>query len=150
MENKVSAQPEEDFKFEIKSVVAETIKELHAADTGIRFKKPTTIQGWLAVSIATITILGFFISSIIFLNEVTQHHKKTAHDGAMTIVDDVRELHESHVKNDDFHRKEEQLQLQILRETKPIVEKIAEVKEDVKAIETKVDILLDREFQRRD
>ena len=60
------------FKFEIKEVVAETIKELHAADTGIRFKKPTTVQGWLAISIATITIISFFISSIIFLNEVTQ------------------------------------------------------------------------------
>jgi hypothetical protein len=136
------------FKFEIKEVVAETIKELHAADTGIRFKKPTTVQGWLAISIATITIISFFISSIIFLNEVTQHHKKIAHDGAFKIVDDVQRLHDRHVENDEFHRKEEQLQLQILRETRPLIEKLGEVKEDVKAIETKVDILIDREFAR--
>jgi hypothetical protein len=138
----------DEFTCQIKNVVSETIKELHAADTGIRFKKPTTIQGWMAVTLAGITIIGFFISSIIFLNEVTQHHKKVAHDGTYSLVEGVEELHRIHVSNEEFHRREEQLQLQILKETKPIVEKINEVKEDVRSIETKVDILIDREFKR--
>jgi len=139
---------EDAFTREMKLVVAETIKELHAADTGIRFKKPSTIQGWMAVTLAGITLTGFFGSSIVFLNKVSTHHKLPAHVGVESIIKDLEDIHALHVRDQNFHIKEEQLQLQILAETRPIHEKLGVIREDVKGIETKVDILLDREFKR--
>ena len=139
---------EDAFTREMKLVVAETIKELHATDTGIRFKKPNTIHGWLAVTLACIALSGFVGSSIIFLNNVSTHHQLPAHSGTKKLLEEVAEIHELHSKDQVFHIKEERLQLQILAETAPIHEKVSVIKEDVKAIETKVDILLDREFKR--
>lgn len=139
---------EDDFTREMKLVVAETIKELHAVDTGIRFKKPSTIQGWMAVTLAGITLTGFFGSSIVFLNKVSTHHKLPAHVGVEAIIEELENIHALHIIDQNLHIKEERLQLQILEETQPIHEKLGVIKEDVKAIETKVDILLDREFKR--
>ena len=138
----------DEFTCQIKNVVSETIKELHAADTGIRFKKPTTIQGWMAVTLAGITLTGFFGSSIVFLNKVSTHHKLPTHVGVKSIIEDIENIHTMHLNDQNFHIKEERLQLKILEETQPIHEKLGVIKEDVKAIETKVDILLDREFKR--
>ena len=139
---------EDDFTREMKIVVAQTIKELHATDTGIRFKKPTTIQGWMAVTLASITLAGFFGSSIVFLNNVSSHHKLPSHQGAEKLVEAVTMTLEAHENNERHHIKEEAVLLQILEETTPIHEKLGVIKEDIKAIETKVDILLDREFKR--
>ena len=32
---------------DIKDIISATIKELHASDAQVQFKKPTTIQGWV-------------------------------------------------------------------------------------------------------
>jgi hypothetical protein len=135
---------------EIKKIVAETIKEVHEAQS-IRFSRPNTLRGWLMTLGIIGGFIGFLWSAIIFLDDIAKHHEQPYHIGAEKLVLAIEEKHEEHVKrheahvaNNELHRREEQLQLQIMRETKPIKESIQTIKQDVRSIETKVDILIDR------
>ena len=133
---------------EIKDIIAETITELHQDKVGVEFKKPTTLQGWLAVCFSISLVIGFFVTSAVFLNKVTNHHTEIAHEGTLKLLEKLDKADQDHKSDNSFHRREEQLQLQILQETKPIYQKLNDVKRDVNTIETKVDILIDREFKK--
>ena len=131
----------------IKSIIGETIKELHAQDTGIRFKKPETIQGWIFILSACCGAVAFLFSAVIFLNDVAKHHKSPYHEGAERLVEDVTLLHTDHNQSNEIHPTQGDIQLQILKETKPIKEDIQVIKQDIRSIETKVDILIDRQYR---
>jgi len=135
---------------EIKKIVSDTIREVHEAQS-IRLSKPNTLRGWLMTLGIIGGFIGFLWSAIIFLDNIANHHEQPYHIGAEKLVLAIEEKHEGqvkrheeHVANNELHRREEQLQLQILRETKPIKESIQTIKQDVRSIETKVDILIDR------
>lgn len=135
---------------EIKKIVSDTIREVHEAQS-IKLSKPNTLRGWLMTLGIIGGFIGFLWSAIIFLDNIANHHEQPYHIGAEKLVLAIEEKHEEHVKrheehvaNNELHRREEQLQLQILRETKPIKESIQTIKQDVRSIETKVDILIDR------
>lgn len=132
---------------EIHDIVATTIKEVHEAQA-IRFSKPETLRGWMLVIALVGACVGFIWTSIVFLNDVAEHHKQPYHPGAEELVKAVKQAHIDHINDNEHHRREEQLQLQILKETKPITEDIHDIKEDVRSIETKLDIIIDRQIRR--
>lgn len=135
---------------EIKKIVAETIREVHEAQA-IRFTKPATFRGWLMTVGILCGFLGFIWSAIVFLDDIANHHEQPYHVGAEKLVMAIEEkheeqvkLHHQHVTDNELHRREEQLQLQILKETRPIRDDIQVIKQDVRSIETKLDIIIDR------
>ena len=127
----------------IRDIVAATIKEVHEAQA-IRFTRPATLRGWMMTVGMVAGFVAFLWSGVVFLNDVASHHEQPYHTGAEELVTAVKEAHIEHVQNTELHRREEQLQLQILRETKPINEDIQEIKQDVRSIQTKLDIIIDR------
>ena len=131
---------------DIQTIVAATIKEVHEAQA-IKLEKPTTLRGWMMTIGLVGGLIGFLFTSAVFLNRVADHHKQPYHEGAEVLVSAIEEAHINHTKNNEFHRREEQLQLQILKETKPITESIQVIKQDVRSIETKLDILIDRNIR---
>lgn len=133
---------------DIQAIVAATIKEVHEAQA-IRFEKPTTLRGWMMTIGLVGGLIGFLFTAAVFLNRVADHHKQPYHEGAEVLVTAIEEAHINHTKSNEFHRREEQLQLQILKETKPITDSIQVIKQDVRSIETKLDILIDRNINPR-
>lgn len=133
---------------DIKAAVSETIKELHEAQA-VKIKKPETLQGWLWTIGAIGGFIAFIVSTIIYLDSISQHHKLPVHPGAQEIIEEIKHMNRQHALDTEVHRSEEHLQLQILRETRPIQEDIHLIKEDVRSIQTKVDILIDRQERER-
>jgi len=128
---------------DIKRVISATVIELHEAQA-VRFTKPSTLQGWLYVVGVLAGFVAFIYTSIIFLNDVSNHHKQPYHQGAEGLVVAIEERVALHEEDEKLHKNEAELQLQILAETRPIKENIYKIKEDVGTIKTKLDILLDR------
>ena len=128
---------------DIKRVISATVSELHEAQA-VRFTKPSTLQGWLYVVGILAGFVAFIYTSIIFLNDVSNHHKQPYHEGAEALVVAIEDRVTTHVDDEKKHKNEAELQLQILAETRPIKENIYKIKEDVGTIKTKLDILLDR------
>jgi hypothetical protein len=128
---------------DIKRVISATVSELHEAQA-VRFTKPSTLQGWLYVVGVLAGFVAFIYTSVIFLNDVSNHHKQPYHEGAEALVVAIEDRVTTHVDNEKKHKNEAELQLQILAETRPIKENIYKIKEDVGTIKTKLDILLDR------
>jgi hypothetical protein len=128
---------------DIKRVISATVSELHEAQA-VRFTKPNTLQGWLYVVGVLAGFVAFIYTYIIFLNDVSNHHKQPYHEGAEALVVAIEDRVTTHVDDEKKHKNEAELQLQILAETRPIKENIYKIKEDVGTIKTKLDILLDR------
>lgn len=134
---------------DLKKVISEVIEEFSSRNNRtIKFKKPETIQGWLVLIITFFSIIGFMFTSIVFLNDISNHHKIPSHDGTNKILKELNKNLNDHRTDTAIHRNDDVLKLKIMQETQPIIKEIGEVKEDVRSIETKVDILLNREFER--
>jgi hypothetical protein len=109
---------------EIKTIISETIKELHANEAQLQFKKPTTIQGWFYISVAFCSIVGIIWSSIIFLNNVATHNKAPYHKGTPELIAQMTESHSAHATSQELHHTEEHLNVQMHEEVAPIKEKL--------------------------
>jgi hypothetical protein len=109
---------------EIKTIISETIKELHANEAQLQFKKPTTIQGWFYISVAFCSIVGIIWSSIIFLNNVATHNKVPYHKGTPELIAKMTESHSAHATSQELHHTEEHLNVQMHEEVAPIKEKL--------------------------
>src|SRR5210317_694549 len=101
---------------EVKTIIAETIKELHANEAQLQFKKPTTIQGWFYIGLAFCSIVGIVWSAIIFLNNVAIHAKAPYHAGTPALVAEMTSSHEQHATSQELHHTEEHLNLQMHEE----------------------------------
>ena len=109
---------------EIKSIISETIKELHANEAQLQFKKPTTVQGWFYIGLAFCSLVGIAWSSIIFLNNVATHNKAPYHKGTPELIAQMTESHAAHATSEELHHTEEHLNLQIHEEVAPIKNKL--------------------------
>jgi len=109
---------------EIKSIISETIKELHANEAQLQFKKPTTVQGWFYIGLALCSLAGIAWSSIIFLNNVATHNKAPYHKGTRELIAQMTESHAAHATSEELHHTEEHLNLQIHEEVAPIKNKL--------------------------
>jgi len=123
---------------DIKKVVSETIKELHA-DKSVQLRWPTTVQGWVYVVLGLGTVVGFLASTVVILNRISHHPDQPFHPGAKDLIEEFKE---------DIPT-EEQLELKIIRETEPIKSDIQGLREDVGRIQTSVDILVEDARERR-
>lgn len=150
---------------DIKNIISATIKELHANEAQVQFKKPTTIQGWFYICLAFCSIVGLTWSSIIFLNNVATHSKIPYHHGTEDLVSKLHEDHLKHATSEDLHHREEQLELKIVEQVKPIKEilrviqinqanqqaqqhyfkeDVKSVKEDIKEVQKSINRIADK------
>ena len=136
---------------DIHIVVSETLKEFmkndREAPRPLKITRPTTLQGWLTVVFTFITLLVFTFSGIVFLNKVADHHKKATHDGARELIEEMRHDGMIHESDETSHISPAVLKLEIQEQTKPLTKELNHVREDVIEIKTKVNILLDRQYE---
>jgi len=126
----------------IKEVITATIKELHA-DSSVQLHKPTTLSGWLGVITTVGIIVGFMWTSIVYLSKISDHHNLPYHTGAEELVAELKPIIELHATSEDLHKGEAELELQIIKATRPIETKVNQIGMDVQRIQTNVDILLE-------
>lgn len=126
----------------IKTIIAETIKELHANDA-VQIQKPKTLQGWLYIIGAICGLCGLLWTGIVKLDAMASHAKKPHHDGVEVLVKRFEEAQAKHEEDRNLHRTEAELQLKIMKETEPIKEDLHLIKEDVREIQRSVDILVE-------
>ena len=112
---------------EIKSIISETIKELHANEAQLQFKKPTTIQGWFYIGLAFCSLVGIAWSSIVFLNNVATHNNAPYHKGTPELIAQMTESHAAHATSQELHHTEEHLNIQIHEEVQPIKDKLISI-----------------------
>ena len=129
---------------DLQQIINATINQIHEAQA-VKLQRPNTIRGWMMIMGMIAGLIGFIWTSVVFLNDVAEHHTQPYHPGAEELVTAVKQAHLDHIQTNELHRREEQLQLQILKETKPITESIQVIKQDVRSIETKLDIIIDRQ-----
>lgn len=128
---------------EVKTIIQETISQLHAEDAQLLLKKPRTIQGWVYVLIGLGSIVAFMWGSVVFLNDIAEHSKAAHHEGTEEILAEIRQDHVNHIYDKELHRGEAELELKILKATEPLKNDISNIKEDVRQIQSSVDILVD-------
>ena len=127
---------------DIKDVITATIKELHA-DKSVQLRKPTTLGGWFSIITAGAVIVGFMWTSIVFLNKISEHHTLPYHSGSEELVAELKPIIEAHASSEELHKGEAELELQIIKATRPIETKVNQIGMDVQRIQTNVDILLE-------
>jgi len=121
---------------DIKDIISATIKELHASDTRVQFKKPTTVQGWFYVGLTFSSIVGLIWTSIIFLNNVATHAEAPYHHGTEELVASLHADHMSHATSEELHHREEQLELKMVEQVKPIKENLRTIQLNQANIQT--------------
>ena len=128
---------------EVKAIIQETIAQLHADDAQLLLKKPKTLQGWVYIVIGIGSIIAFMWGSVIFLNDIAEHSKAAHHEGTEQILQEIRQDHVNHIYDKELHRGEAELELTIMKSTEPLKNDISNIKEDVRQIQSSVDILVD-------
>ena len=128
---------------EVKAIIQETIAQLHADDPQLLLKKPKTLQGWVYIVIGIGSIIAFMWGSVIFLNDIAEHSKAAHHEGTEQILQEIRQDHVNHIYDKELHRGEAELELTIMKSTEPLKNDISNIKEDVRQIQSSVDILVD-------
>jgi len=131
---------------DIHAVVTETLKAYDTTHKTFSIAKPTTLQGWLAVSLTISTLIVLIFGFVKFLNDIADHHKQDAHDGAAALITEMRADGILHEQDDESHISKDALQLEIQMQTEPIAKELNNVREGVIEIRTKVDILLERQL----
>ena len=128
---------------DVKAIIQETIAQLHADDAQLLLKKPKTLQGWVYIVIGIGSIIAFMWGSVIFLNDIAEHSKAAHHEGTEQILQEIRQDHVNHIYDKELHRGEAELELTIMKSTEPLKNDISNIKEDVRQIQSSVDILVD-------
>lgn len=128
---------------EVKAIIQETISQLHADDAQLLLKKPKTLQGWVYIVLGIGSIIAFMWGSVIFLNDIAEHSKAAHHEGTEQILTEIRQDHVNHIYDKELHRGEAELELTIMKSTEPLKNDISNIKEDVRQIQSSVDILVD-------
>ena len=128
---------------EVRAIIAETIGQLHADEAQLLLKKPQTIQAWLYIVLAIAGIIGFMWASVVYLNDIAEHSKAAHHEGTEEILAEIRQDHVNHIYDKELHRGEAELELTIMKSTEPLKNDISKIKEDVRQIQSSVDILVD-------
>ena len=128
---------------EVRAIIQETIAQLHADDAQLLLKKPKTLQGWVYIVIGIGSIIAFMWGSVIFLNDIAEHSKAAHHEGTEQILQEIRQDHVNHIYDKELHRGEAELELTIMKSTEPLKNDISNIKEDVRQIQSSVDILVD-------
>ena len=127
---------------DIKEVITATIKELQQ-DASIQLRKPTTLSGWLGVLTTIGIVVGFMWTSVVYLNKISDHHNLPYHSGSEELVAELKPIIEAHASSEELHKGEAELELQIIKATRPIETKVNQIGMDVQRIQTNVDILLE-------
>jgi len=134
---------------DIKSIIAQTITELHA-NNSVQIQKPKTLQGWLYVIAGLIGMVSFVGGGIVYLNDIAQHSEAPHHKGVEALVQKFTDVQAAHVEDRDMHRTEAELQLKLMKETAPLKSDIHDIKMDVREIQRSVDILVEDNRRNRE
>ena len=120
----MSEEDKKNHSDDVRDIISATIKELQSNEAQIQFKKPTTIQGWFYVGLTFSSIVGLIWTSIIFLNNVATHAEAPYHHGTEELVATLHADHMSHATSQELHHREEQLELKMVEQVKPIKENL--------------------------
>ena len=134
---------------DIKSIIAQTIAELHV-NNSVQIQKPKTLQGWLYVLLGLVGIVSFVGGGIVYLNDIAKHAEAPHHDGVEALVQKFTDAQAAHVEDRDVHRTEAELQLKLMKETAPLKSDIHDIKMDVREIQRSVDILVEDNRRNRE
>lgn len=132
---------------EVKKVINETITAVRKEKVVIKLAAPTTLHGWLLLCLAFGAVGGAVWKSFEFIHVVTKHHEAPHHAGAAQLVERIEQSVAKHIEEGQ-HIHEAELEMKIVKQTEPIKRDIQLIQQDVGAIRTRVDILLDREERR--
>lgn len=134
---------------EVKAIIAETISALHADEAQLLFKKPRTLHAWIYIALGLGAIIAFCWGAVVFLNDIAQHSKAPHHEGTLQVLNEIKGNNEQHHYNEELHRGKAELELKILRDTEPIRQDLSTLKDDVRQIQSSVDILVEDARRRR-
>jgi uncharacterized protein (DUF3084 family) len=125
---------------EVEEIISRTIAQLQKEEGAVQFKKPKTMQGWLYITLGIGSVVAFLWTSVVFLNN----------SGTINILAEMESRHSIHATSEELHRREEQLELQIIKEVSPLRQELTAIKQNVKGVEQNVrDVQQDiREVQR--
>ena len=150
---------------DIKAIISATIKELNASDAQVQFKKPTTIQGWVYAVLGFCSVLGILFTAVVFLNNVATHSKIPYHPGTEELISTLHADHMSHATSEELHHREEQLELKMVEQVKPIKENlrtiqlnqaniqaqqtnfredVSDIKDDIREVQRSINKIADR------
>ena len=132
----MSEEDKKNHSDDVRDIISATIKELQSNEAQIQFKKPTTIQGWFYVGLTFSSIVGLIWTSIIFLNNVATHAEAPYHHGTEELVASLHADHMSHATSKELHHREEQLELKMVEQVKPIKENLRTIQLNQANIQT--------------
>lgn len=130
----------------IKAVIKDTILEFEGRNK-LQFQKPTTFQGWMYVVLAVGSAVALIWGAVVNLHKISEHHKIPHHAGAVELIERIEKSVAHHAAS-DVHLRDAELELKILKQTAPMKVDIQRIQQDVGAIRTRVDMILER--QQRD
>jgi uncharacterized protein YoxC len=135
---------------EVEEIISRTIAQLQKEEGAVQFKKPKTMQGWLYITLGIGSVVAFLWTSVVFLNNIASHQDLEHHSGTINILAEMESQHSIHATSEELHRREEQLELQIIKEVSPLRQELTAIKQNVKGVEQNVrDVQQDiREVQR--
>lgn len=112
---------------EVKALISATISEFNEKNSGIQFKRPTTLQGWLYLFLGFSSITAILWTGIVFLNNVANHSKSPYHQGTEELVEALHQDHIIHAKSEELHQRSELLQMQTAEQIRPIKEDLRDI-----------------------
>lgn len=115
---------------EVEEIISRTISELQKQEGAVQFRKPKTIQGWVYICLGIGSIVAFLWTSIIFLNDIAKHQQEAHHHGTVELFEKIEASHQAHTQSEEFHRREEQLELQIMKEVSPIKRDLSNIQQN--------------------
>ena len=133
---------------ELKKIICSTLNELGKQKVGVKLTRPETLQGWVALVLACVTILTIGWKAFGFLHVVSKHHNTPHPIESRHLVDKIEGLVVKHIEEGNHHH-DSALNLKIIKQTEPMKRDIEVIQRDVGAIRARVEVLLERKFLER-
>ncbi len=115
---------------EVEEIISKTITQLQKDEGTVQFKKPKTMQGWVYICLGIGSVVAFLWTSIVFLNDIAKHQQEAHHHGTVEIFEKIQLSQSEHNTSEDLHRREEQLELQIMKEVSPIKRDLSNIQQN--------------------
>jgi hypothetical protein len=115
---------------EVEEIISKTIIQLQKQEGAVQFKKPKTMQGWVYICLGLGSVVAFLWTSIVFLNDIAKHQEEAHHHGTVELFEKIEASQLAHNTSEDLHRREEQLELQIMKEVSPIKRDLSNIQQN--------------------
>jgi len=137
---------------EIKRLIEQTKAVLHkqSEDQNIKIRKPQTAQGWVLVIGGIASTVAFFVSSIVYLNEISNHSSSGSHKETVDLLAKVNDKIDKHSDDKTVHFTENDLKVIMAEQNSIIVKDVNQLKQDTKVIQRSLDFLVNKAVENSD